>query len=307
MKKRTIVLLALLGLTAILEACNLVSHGRERGNVPNTTQQTTVNKDSLPSNSESYIGETKALEIALGHAGVNASSPLYFNAKLDFDDGRATYDVEFYADNKEYDYTVDAVNGNVLGFDADMEFDFIPSKTQQEQIKQQQANNENYIGETKALEIALSDSGVNASSLLYSNAKFDFDDGRATYEVEFYADNKEYDYTIDAVSGNILGFDTDMEFDFIPSKTQQQTKQESSKQQAQQQQASQNVGLEQAKQIALSKVPGATADHIRIKEDYDDRRLVYEGKIIYNNTEYEFEIDAASGNVTDWDAESIYD
>ena len=35
--------------------------------------------------------------------------------------------------------------------------------------------------------------------------------------------------------------------------------------------------------------------------------IVYEGKIIYNALEYEFEISAATGDIIEWDVESVYD
>ena len=44
-----------------------------------------------------------------------------------------------------------------------------------------------------------------------------------------------------------------------------------------------------------------------VKTDYEDGRLVYEGEFFYSDLEYEFEIDAATGAVIDWDMESIYD
>ena len=43
------------------------------------------------------------------------------------------------------------------------------------------------------------------------------------------------------------------------------------------------------------------------KLDYDDGRTEYEGKIIYGGMEYEFTINATTGAVTEWDAESVYD
>ena len=63
--------------------------------------------------------------------------------------------------------------------------------------------------------------------------------------------------------------------------------------------------LDEAKAIALDRVPGAT--DIRIYLDRDDARVIYEGTIIYNEMKYDFEIDAQSGNMIEWDAESIYD
>ncbi len=65
---------------------------------------------------------------------------------------------------------------------------------------------------------------------------------------------------------------------------------------------------EEARQIALDKVPGAVAnDVVKFETDYDDGRLVYEGKIHYGNKEYEFEIDGATGKTLEWDAEPLHD
>ena len=69
-----------------------------------------------------------------------------------------------------------------------------------------------------------------------------------------------------------------------------------------------SVSETDARALALARVSGATgADIVEFKQDYDDGRLIYEGKIIYNNREYEFEIDAATGAVLDWESESVYD
>ena len=63
-----------------------------------------------------------------------------------------------------------------------------------------------------------------------------------------------------------------------------------------------------AKKIALEQVPGAKESDIREFEvDYDDGRLEYEGSILYDELEYEFEIDGYSGAIRSWEVESIYD
>lgn len=65
---------------------------------------------------------------------------------------------------------------------------------------------------------------------------------------------------------------------------------------------------EEAKQIALAQVPGASESDIREFEiDYDDGRLEYEGSIYFGEMEYEFEIDGYSGAIRSWEVESIYD
>ncbi len=63
------------------------------------------------------------------------------------------------------------------------------------------------------------------------------------------------------------------------------------------------LSLEEAQNIALARVPGATAQNIRIELDFDDGWYLYEGDILYNRVEYEFEIDANTGNVLKWEEE----
>ena len=68
------------------------------------------------------------------------------------------------------------------------------------------------------------------------------------------------------------------------------------------------IGEEKAKQIALDKVEGASAENlVQFDLDYDDGRWVYEGEIHQGEWEYEFEIDGESGNVIGWEKDHIYD
>lgn len=63
------------------------------------------------------------------------------------------------------------------------------------------------------------------------------------------------------------------------------------------------VTLEEAQEIALDRVQGATARNISIELDEDDGWYVYEGEIVYDGMEYEFEIDADTGNILKWEEE----
>ena len=64
-----------------------------------------------------------------------------------------------------------------------------------------------------------------------------------------------------------------------------------------------SVSREKAIDIALAKVAGASDNDIRIELDYDDGRYKYEGDIIYERVEYDFEIDANTGDVLEWSEE----
>lgn len=63
------------------------------------------------------------------------------------------------------------------------------------------------------------------------------------------------------------------------------------------------ISLEEATRIALERVPGATEQNISIHLDFDDGWYVYEGDIIYNRMEYEFDIDANTGTILKWEQE----
>ena len=65
------------------------------------------------------------------------------------------------------------------------------------------------------------------------------------------------------------------------------------------------VTLEQAKQVALDRagVKASEARFTKAHQDYDDGRKVFELEFWKGNTEYDVEIDAATGRVRDFDIE----
>lgn len=153
------------------------------------------------STSSTDIGAEKAKEIALQHAGVSASNAVFVKAEREYDDGRLTYDVDFYAGNKEYDYEILASDGTILSYDADIEGYRIPSSTS--------SSSSGYISVERAKEIALQHAGLSSLGVNFVKAEFDHDDGRAEYEIEFHHNFREYEYTIDAASGTILEAERD--------------------------------------------------------------------------------------------------
>ena len=155
--------------------------------------------------------------------------------------------------------------------------------------------NQDMISADRAKEIALSHAGLAASDATFVKAELETEDGKKVYEVEFYGkDNTEYDYLIDAANGDVVSFDADAEM---------YTPQSSST-------AAPAAGIDEAKakELVLAKVQGATEADIReFKTDTEDGRQVFEGKIIFNNTEYEFEIDSATGEFIKWEQEPVTD
>lgn len=136
---------------------------------------------------------------------------------------------------------------------------------------------------------ALAHAGIPADQATFTKQKLEWDSGRQIYDVTFFAGNAEYDYEIDALTGDILEFDYDSnQSAALPGAS-----------------AGTLIGDAKAREIALSKVPGATAANVvKSKLDRDDDEAKYEVEIFYGDTEYDFEIDAYSGTILEWDSEA---
>ena len=256
----------------------------------NTGSSNTGNTNPGSSGTASITAE-RAQQIALNHAGLSSSQVSFVRAHLDWEDGRRVYEVEFYntSNYTEYDYEIDASSGDILSYDHEAEYYQRPS------TGTGSSGGSAAISTEQAQQIALSHAGLSSSQVSFIRSKLDWDDGRRVYEVEFYntSNYTEYDYEIDASSGDILSYDHEAEYYQRPS-----TGTGSSG-------GSAAISTEQAKQIALARVPGAT--DIRIHLDRDDGRLEYEGSIYYGSWEYEFTIDATTGAIREWERDSIYD
>ena len=133
---------------------------------------------------------------------------------------------------------------------------------------------------------ALKAAGVSEADASRVLISMDRDDGMTLYEVRFDAGGTEYDYEIQASDGQVVSSDLEKIRDDGRGGN-----------------ASTAVSREQAMETALAKVPGAAEKDIRIELDYDDGRYRYEGDIIYDRVEYDFEIDADSGEIVEWSEE----
>ena len=142
------------------------------------------------------------------------------------------------------------------------------------------------ISEDDAKAIALKDAGLTEEEVTGIRVKLETDHGVRKYEVDFYAGDKEYDYDIDAQTGEIRSKDMDIDEDFSKTKSAQTA-----------------VSEEEVKNMVMERVPQAVEENIRMHLDYDDGRTIYEGSVICNGVEYDFEIDADSGEILEWEEE----
>ena len=229
--------------------------------------------------SAAEITEQEAKAIAFSDAGIAESDVLSLKISKDKENGADIYDVDFTTKDRSYDYDVLRNSGEIIN----SSYEVLSASNTGE--TNSSAGTASTITQDQAKTIALEDAGVQESDAQFIRVQEDYDDGRAVYEIEFYANGTEYDYEIAKDSGAIVKCDYDIE-NYTP------------------QSGAGNSGtiisLEQAQELALSRVSGATASNIRIHLDHDDGRQIYEGEIYYNWTEYEFEIDASTGNFIEW-------
>ena len=272
-----------LALAAALAGC---------GNTPAADQP----QSSQPA---SLISMEQAQTAALDAADIDVADAEVSSATLDEVAGVTCYKVEFTSGDHTYAYSINAESGEVLEASYRDKNAAPADSTQTDtttasgatttpaQTTPSTNTSTGAVTEAKAQEIALAHAGIKAADATITKSKLDYDDGRQIYEIEWYANGAKYDYEIAVATGEIVnsGYEA---------KTVVGTG------------SSATVSEATAKQTALARVSGATdKDIYEWKLDYDDGRPEYEGKIIYGGTEYEFTIDAASGNVTEWEAETL--
>ena len=234
---------------------------------------------------QNVIGKQKAQEIALADAGVAAGDALHLIVKPDWDDGVRIYEVEFYTASQEYDYEIHAETGDILSRDREAEWNGTAASGSSSTGSTASASTTD-IGEAKAKSVALSHAGISESSTSYIYAKKDWDDGRWVYDVEFWADGKEYDYEILASDGTILSYDYDAEYQWSGSSST----------------SGDTISTEKVKSIVTDRA-GVSGTFRELKLERDDGRTVYEGEMRSGRTDYEFTIDAYTGAVLEWDTD----
>ena len=324
MKKMWIAMMALTAAVS-LTACGTASAAsapRASGVAP-VASPSANGSTGLAGNTQSTdIGESAAKEIAFKDAGVSAEQVQYLWSKMDYDDGKAVYDVEFVVNNIEYDYEIDAVSGVILSVDQEADHyrmanqttgtsnsaqtgvqSSAQNSTSTAKTANQTAGNTqaaagaaqqaNYIGEQAAQEAALAHAGVSAQNVSFVRTKLDFDNGRWEYEVEFYDQGTEYDYSIDAVTGEVLAYDYDAEYYNGTAPAAPQTA------------PGAQISAEDAKAIALAHAGVSAQEAQRMEMGFDNEygRAVYEFEWRVGWMEYSCDVDANTGEVVGYSSE----
>ena len=206
---------------------------------------------------KAYIGEDKAKEIALNHA--NVTNITNYKIELDFDDVMV-YEIEFKANNKEYEYEIDALTGDIIEYEID------------DKNYTNNSNTASKITKDEAKQIALNHANVTN----ITNYEIELDGNK--YEIEFNANNKEYEYDIDATTGKIIKYSIDNNY----------------------KEPNPIISKDEAKQIALNHANVTNIYEYEI--ELDDNK--YEIEFKSGNKEYEYEINATTGKIIEYEIDT---
>lgn len=276
----------------LLSGCNAVENLRSYGH----------------SSDRAYIGEEAALAIALEHAGVSGADAEQVKIELDCEHGRMVYDIEFKAEGMEYDYEVDAVTGEIVTSESEPDDD-APRPTAQPPVQptaapsapaQTQAPSATEavpISSDAALAAALEHAGVGKKDAKDIEVELEREKGKLIYEVEFKAGGMEYDYDIDAYTGKVLSFHSEKDDDHNASPTQKPTHKPADPTQK----PSQRISSQAALDIALldAKVPAEEAMNVEVELKTRHGVKVYEVEFDHGKYEYDYLINAKTGEIID--------
>lgn len=151
---------------------------------------------------------------------------------------------------------------------------------------QGQASDKSYIGNDAALSAALTHSGLSRDDVNNIDIEIDYEYGLMVYEVEFESGSAEYEYGIDARSGDIIWVENEDGYSFRQGRPD-------------------FIYTDKAKSAALDHagLTEAQVSRLHAELDREGGRYVYEVEFKYGGYEYSYDIDAANGAVLTFDKE----
>ena len=170
--------------------------GRVRNFEKDLRDNVNINQGGNNQNITVSMTEEEARNIALQRVGKTSDQVTFTRVRIDRENGATVYDVYFYDTEKEYELSIDVNTKEIVSYRED----YLSTGNQNTTTNQ-------YIGVEKAREIALNHAGLSNNQVTFSKVELDVDYGFATYEIEFYYNYFEYDYEINAVTGEILKYE----------------------------------------------------------------------------------------------------
>lgn len=255
------------------------------------------------------VSREEAENLALQAAGISREEATLLSTQTEKEDGREIYDIEFNANGLEYEFHLSVSDGTILKskWEAD-------DASMLEKAKLQSADSV-WIGEEQALANALADASLAQADVTVSESKFDTEDLLKVYEITFTTADAEYEYEIDALSGEICAKSVQYRTNEqngeqtaekkSEEKTEKKSEEKQTSSETKAEESSSLIGVDRAKSIALEHAGLSESDvkFSKAKLEKDDGKRIYEIEFHVGNMEYEYEIDAKSGKILDYDKE----
>lgn len=170
-----------------------------------------------------------------------------------------------------------------------------------------------YLTIDEARELALADAGVSEEEAEISREALAQDNGIWVYEFRFRTGEAQYEYKLNANTGELRGKVKETfaypspEVSAPPAQSASSIPPAQTAPPAGSVSPTADVGVERAKAAALADagVPAAQATFTKAEPDYEDGKLVYDVEFFTSTHEYEYEIDAATGAVRSRSAEAF--
>ena len=270
---------------------NNINNGLGQNNPQVNNNNSINNNGGLPSNSGD-ISQEKAKEIALSHAGLSNNQVDFIKVSREFDNGREEYNIDFIQNGIEYDYDIYVKTGEIISYEHDKEYTVNPNINNGVNSNNTTQNAAG-ISQEKAKEIALKHAGLSSNQVTFIKVSRDFDNGREEYSIDFIKNGKEYDYDIDAKPGEIISYD--IEGNRAPNINNGVNSNNTTQNAA-------GISQEKAKDIALNH-SGLSRNQVtfgKIERDFDDGIYKYDIEFYVNGREYEYDIDANTGNILEF-------
>ena len=227
-----------------------------------------------------FIGKEAAQQAALTHAQLTEADVTRLTAELDTENGIMVYEVDFHTAEFEYEYDINATTGAVIRSEKEAHFDHkqpAPPTTSPEVT---------LISRQDAINAALTHAGLAQTNAV--ECELDKENGAYYYEIEIYTDSAEYDYLINATNGSVIRHEKELK---------------AQKQPATGNTSSNVVDKATVKDAVLAHAGVTQPREYECELENDHNHLVYEIEFEANGLEYEYVVDARTGEILRFDKE----
>lgn len=267
----------IIAVTALLAACSGGSTVEKTPSADKAQASITVAKNELTLD--------EAIDAALADAGVERENAVFSKAKLDPDD-TPHYEIEFSVTvdgmAEEFDYEILASDGKILKHEREVKSGVTSAtETKAEPSKPSSTATGGYISVDDAKAAALAHAKLSADNVKFVKAKFDGNDIKPHYDIEFISGGSEYDYEIEAVGGKVMEYEVERAGASSAAD------------------GGDLIGSAKAEQIALDNAGLAKSEVRKLKTELDSDGTIahYDVEFVSGGFEYEYEINAKTGAI----------